>query len=106
MCCRWGTKEIARHRHQDGYGSAGMGRADPSPISGPDLFGGRVAKSRSENRKLAAVDFTAGGVLAAVGTGETRRGPLRKQPGILLQMVSPRLPTRSLQGAASSPVMN
>jgi len=40
-----------------------------------DLFGGQVAKSRSDNRKLAEFDFT--GVLAAVGTGETRRGPWR-----------------------------
>jgi hypothetical protein len=47
--------------HQDGFGSAGMGRADPAPIIGPDLFGGQVAKSGSDNRKLAAFDFTPGG---------------------------------------------
>ena len=34
-----------------------MGRADPAPIIGPDLFGGQVAESRSDNRKLAEFDF-------------------------------------------------
>ena len=33
---------------------------------------------------------------AVVGTGETRRGPWRKQPGILLPLLGPNLPTRSL----------
>ncbi len=37
-----------------------MGRADPAPIMGPDLFGGQVAKSRSDNRKLAEFDFLCG----------------------------------------------
>ncbi len=34
-----------------------MGRADPAPMIGPHLFGEQVAKSRSDNRKLAEFDF-------------------------------------------------
>jgi hypothetical protein len=50
-----------------------MGRADPAPIIGPDLFGGQVAKSRSDNRKLAEFDFPVGACLRRFGHRDASR---------------------------------